>query len=86
MPESRLRRKGAFTPPPPKASPPKPSPRWFAPVLVGFLIAGLIWIVVYYLTQSGSQQVYPIPGIGGWNLVAGFGVLLVGFGMLTRWR
>ena len=82
MPESRLRRKGAFTPPPPKASPPKPNPRWFASVMVGFLIAGLIWVVIYYLTQAK----YPIPDIGNWNLVAGFGVLLIGFGMLTRWR
>ena len=82
MPESRLRRKGAFTAPPPKASAPKQKPRWFAPLKVRFLIAGLIWVVVYYLTQAD----YPIPNIGDWNLVAGFGVLLIGFGMLTRWR
>jgi len=82
MPESRLRRKGAFTPPPPKSSAPKPNPRWFAPLMVGFLIAGLIWVVVYYLTTGD----YPIPHAGGKNLIAGFGVLLLGFGMLTRWR
>jgi len=82
MPESRLRRKGAFTPPPPKSSAPKPNPPWFASVMVGFLIAGLIWVVVYYLSQSK----YPIPEIGDWNLVAGFGVLLIGFAMLTRWK
>jgi hypothetical protein len=82
MPESRLRRKGAFTPPPPKASPPKPSPPWFAPVMVGFLLGGLGWVVAYYLTQAK----YPIPGIHDWNLLAGFGVLLIGFAMLTRWR
>jgi hypothetical protein len=82
MPESRLRRKREFTPPPPKSSAPKPNPRWFAPLMVGFLIAGLVWVVVYYLSQGD----YPIPGIHNWNLTAGFGVLLVGFGMLTRWR
>jgi hypothetical protein len=82
MPESRLRRKREFTPPPPKSAAPKPNPRWFAPLMVGFLIAGLIWVVVYYLSQGD----YPIPGINNWNLTAGFGVLLVGFGMLTRWR
>jgi hypothetical protein len=82
MPESRLRRKGAFTPPPPKSSAPKPNPQWFAPLMVFFLLAGLVWVVVYYLTTGG----YPIPGIGNWNLTAGFGVLLFGFGMLTKWR
>jgi hypothetical protein len=82
MPESRLRRKGAFTPPPPKSSAPKPNPQWFAPLMVFFLLAGLAWVVVYYLT-TGS---YPIPGLGTGNLAAGFGVLLVGFGMLTQWR
>jgi hypothetical protein len=82
MPESRLRRKSAFTPPPPKSSAPKPNPRWFAPLMVGLLLGGLAWVVVYYLTQAK----YPIPNIDNWNLVAGFGVLLLGFGMLTRWR
>jgi uncharacterized membrane protein len=77
-----MRRKGAFTAPPPKASAPKPNPQWFVSVMVGFLVTGLVWVVVYYLTQSD----YPIPDIGNWNLVAGFAILLTGFGMLTRWR
>jgi hypothetical protein len=50
--------------------------------MVGLLILGLAWVVVYYLSQSK----YPIPDIGNWNLAAGFGVLLSGFIMLTRWR
>jgi hypothetical protein len=37
---------------------------------------------VFYITQTE----YPIPGIGNWNLVLGFGVLLTGFGMTTHWR
>jgi hypothetical protein len=37
---------------------------------------------VYYI----SQTAYPIPDIGHWNLVIGFGLLLAGFSMTTRWR
>jgi hypothetical protein len=82
MPESRARKTPAYTPPPAKAAAPKPSPRWWAPVMVGLMIVGLLWIVTFYI----SQQAYPMPGMGNWNLAIGFGILLVGFGMTTRWR
>jgi len=82
MPESRVRRKRVFTPPSAKSGPPKPSPRWFAPLMVGLLLVGLAWIVTYYL----SQAAYPIPGIEHWNLAIGFAILLSGFVMTTRWR
>lgn len=82
MPESRIRRKSAFTPPTAKSGPPKPNPAWFAPVMLGLLLLGLVWIVVYYLTQTK----YPIPGIEHYNLGIGFGIALIGFLMTTRWR
>jgi uncharacterized membrane protein len=82
MPESRIRRKAAFTPPAAKSSGPKPNHRLFVPTVVGLLLVGLAWIVTYYLTKSQ----YPIPNLGNWNLVAGFGILLLGFVMTTRWR
>ncbi len=82
MPESRTRRKGTFTAPAGRINNKQPSPRWFAGLMVGFLIAGLAWVVTYYVTQGD----YPIPGIHDFNLLAGFAVLLIGFGMLTRWR
>jgi hypothetical protein len=82
MPESRVRRKSIFTPPPAKSAGPKPNPSWWVPVMVGLLILGLLYIVVFYLTQTS----YPVPGIGNWNLVVGFGILLAGFGMTTRWK
>jgi hypothetical protein len=46
------------------------------------MIVGLLWIVVFYIT---SEQ-YPLEAIGRWNLGIGFGLMLVGFGMTTRWR
>ena len=82
MPESRSRKKATYTPPQAKAAGPKVNPRWFAPVMVGLMVLGLVWIVVTYLSQSR----YPIPGIHQWNLAVGFAFLLAGFGMTTRWH
>ncbi len=82
MPESRIRRKAAYTPPTSTSKVSKPNGRFFVPVMVGLLILGLAWIVVYYV----SQNRYPIPDISHWNLVIGFGILMLGFGMTTRWR
>jgi hypothetical protein len=59
-----------------------PNPVWFLPVMLGFMIIGLLWIVVFYV--SGSQ--YPIPGLGAWNILIGFAIAFVGFLMTTRWR
>ena len=82
MPESRVRKATPFTPPPAKASARKPNPRWWAPVMLGLMVLGLVWVVVYYI----SQTAYPIPHVEHWNLVIGFGLLLAGFAMTTRWR
>lgn len=82
MPESRVRKKADYTPPPRRSSGPKQSPRWFAPLMSALFIVGLVWIVVYYLTEGK----YPISAIGAWNLVVGFGIIMAGFGMSTRWR
>lgn len=59
-----------------------PNPVWFKPIMLGLMILGLLWVIVFYL----SGQAYPIPGILGWNLVIGFGIAFIGFLMTTRWR
>lgn len=59
-----------------------PNPVWFKPIMVGFMLLGLAWIIVFYL----SGQAFPIPSIGSWNLVIGFGIAFIGFLMTTRWR
>lgn len=82
MPESKVRRKQAFTPPAAKVRGSKQSPRWWAPVMVALMVLGLVWVIVYYVSQGR----YPVPPLGAWNLVAGFSITLVGFGMTTRWR
>jgi hypothetical protein len=82
VPESKGRAKPAYTPPTRPAKAKVGNPVWFVPVMLGLMILGLLWIVVFYIT---SEQ-YPLEAIGRWNLGIGFGLMLVGFGMTTRWR
>ncbi|MCG2797769.1 MAG: cell division protein CrgA [Cellulomonas sp.] len=82
MPKSKAPRERAAYTPPPTSKAKVPNPVWFVPVMVGLMLAGLAWIVLTYLFQAE----YPIPGIGQYNLAIGFALLLVGFGMTTRWR
>ena len=81
MPESRSRKKPAYSPPPAKAAP-TTNPGWLVPVMVGLMVLGLIWIVVTYISQSA----FPIPSIGQWNLAIGFVLIITGFSLTTRWR
>ena len=60
----------------------KPMPSWYKPVMFGLMLLGLVWIIVYYI----SQTLFPIPSIGGWNIVIGFGIAMVGFFMTTGWK
>lgn len=57
------------------------NPQWLAPTAVVFLILWLAYLVTYYI----SSGTLPLP-IGDWNLAAGFGLLLVGGGMLMFWK
>lgn len=58
------------------------NPPWFMPVMLGLMLIGLFWVVVFYL----SQGAWPIGGIGNWNLAIGFGFIMAGFLMTTRWK
>lgn len=82
MPRSRIRRSPAYTPP----AGPKParvgSPPWLPPAMVGLFVLGLVWIVVYYVTQTK----YPITPFGHYNLLIGFAFILGGFGLSTQWK
>jgi hypothetical protein len=56
--------------------------------MFGFMLLGLAWIVTFYI--SGAQLplggMFPEINIGSWNIAIGFGLLMVGFGMATRWK
>jgi hypothetical protein len=50
--------------------------------MVTTFLIGLAWIVTFYISETR----YPVPGIGAWNMVAGFAFIGVGFSLATRWR
>ena len=88
MPKSKLRdkvakqRKVAAEIKPEVVNAKAESPKWLAPVMVANFIIGLIWIVIFYISSTN----YPVPGIGAWNMLIGFGFVGVGFSLSTRWR
>ena len=86
MPESKKRKKVvAYTPPatPGAVRRKKPSPPWLAPVMLGLFVLGILWLVVFYITQGNM----PVVGaLNSWNLVVGFGFIVAGFALSTQWR
>jgi hypothetical protein len=86
MPKSRIRKKKKDNRPQLLLEDENPleveSPSWLAPAMVSSFLIGLVWIVVFYI----SQTLYPIPNIGAWNMVIGFAFIGVGFSLATRWR
>ena len=83
MPESKGRdHKSTTYTPPPRSKATEPNPTWWAPVFITLLVLGLLWIVVYYVTQ----QSWPIESIHNWNMAIGFGLIMAGFLLSTRWK
>ena len=81
MPKSRIRKKSDYIAPN-KAAVKVGSPAWLVPLMVGLLVGGLAWIVVYYVTSAA----WPVGGWGNWNILVGFGFIAVGFGVSTQWK
>jgi hypothetical protein len=59
-----------------------PNAVWFKPVMFGFMLVGLIWIIVFYVSVGSL----PVAALGTWNILVGFGIMFIGFLMTTRWR
>ena len=59
-----------------------PNAVWFKPVMFGFMLIGLIWIIVFYVSRGSL----PIASLGTFNILVGFGIMFIGFLMTTRWR
>lgn len=87
MPKSQVRKKKVYTPPTDvrpttTAATRKPSPVWLPATAVALIVAGIGWLVVYYL----SEQEYPVASWGYWNLAVGFGAMVGSLVLLSRWR
>ena len=50
--------------------------------MFGLMIIGLLWIITFYI----SEGKLPVQAWESWNIVAGFGIAIIGFLMTTRWR
>ncbi|MFF5635370.1 cell division protein CrgA [Streptomyces sp. NPDC012825] len=84
MPKSRIRKKADFTPPPakPTTNIKLTNRSWVAPVMLALFAIGLVWIVVFYVTDGTM----PVESIRNWNIVVGFGFIAAGFGVSTQWK
>jgi hypothetical protein len=65
-----------------------PNPVWFKPVMFGFMLLGLAWIITFYVTEAQyplGAATKPID-LANWNILIGFAIAMVGFMMSTRWK
>lgn len=90
MPKSKVRKKNDTPVRSSAAAPTRalaPSPTWYPVVMGVVLLIGLAYLVVYYLTSSGTSPHIPLmAGLHAWNFAIGFGVMLLGLIMAVRWR
>jgi Cell division protein CrgA len=84
VPKSRVRKRPVYTPPTTAQSKRrKVNPVWLVPAMIASLILGLVWIALYYITQSDMPG---LSSLGGWNLVCGFALIVVGVVLATQWH
>ncbi|CAO5172869.1 Cell division protein CrgA [Frankia sp. AiPs1] len=86
MPESRRRKPKKQTPnvgaTQARRSKP-PSPPWFGGLILAFFLVGIAYLLVYYFSNGG---VLGMESLGGWNILIGFGFVVVGLAVSTQWR
>lgn len=87
MPKSKVRKKAVYTPPADqsksKAKAAGPSHPAYIAVMLGLILLGLIWLVVYYLAM---EQIQFMSDLGGWNILIGFAPMIIGLVMTMKWR
>lgn len=97
MPKSKVRKKTDYTinssadsRTPVKVS--APSGRLFVVLFLGFMLAGLAWLLVFYLGADTNGLGAPgkplewMANLGSWNFGIGFGLMIVGLLMTMWWK
>ncbi|ROS75567.1 cell division protein CrgA [Cellulomonas sp. PhB143] len=84
MPVSKRRKPKSATTEPQTYKPDSTNPRWLVPTMITLMVAGLAWIVLFYLTSGRADL--PVPFLGQWNLAVGFALIIAGFTLTTRWK
>lgn len=62
---------------------PGPSSPLYVGIMLGLMVVGLLWLVVYYLWR---QDIAFIDALGSWNFAVGFGAMVAGLIMTMGWR
>ena len=90
MPKSKVRKKAVYTPPAnaarPGTTPVKvagPTHPIYIVVMLGVMLAGLLWLVVNYLA---GESISFMATLGPWNFLIGFSLIVIGLLMTMRWR
>ena len=88
MPVSRKRKKDLGYQAPPTMGENKiaklGSPRWLAPAMVACFVVGLIYIVLFYIAGPSIPIMRDLANIV--NVGIGFGFIIVGFFLSTKWQ
>ena|SRR5690625_2326442 len=60
-----------------------PSSPTYVGIMLGLMVLGLVWMVLYYLWGSSMPV---ISHLGNWNFLVGFSLMVAGLVMTMRWR
>lgn len=60
--------------------------RWAAPAMIASALIGLVWIVIFYVTNGTDVTIPLMTDLGSWNLVIGMGFIVAAFGFAMKWE
>ena len=87
MPKSKVRKKTDYTINPTRRTPQQvkggQSPVWYVSIMLGFMLAGLLWLIVYYLA---ADKISWMGSLNAWNFLIGFSLMVAGLLMTMKWR